>query len=141
MPTINSAEDRLPKTILDKAIKSGNEFGWRQTDILEVIETARQLKIATLGGQVQYPFPDGTCELYWLSYDPTDRKINESWTDYCERTAKEASDKFKKLISTTDFEKEAVDGFTFLKDKKEKGVNINDYLTFMLVFDDSETDN
>ena len=44
-----TAESRLPKSILDKAIKCGNEFGWfgwRQSDFIEVIESARKLKMA-----------------------------------------------------------------------------------------------
>jgi hypothetical protein len=133
-------EIRLPKSILDKAVKSGNEFGWRQSDFLDVVETARQLKMAIVGGQVQYPLPDGTCELYWLSYDPTTRKQNETWSDYCNRTASECTVKFLNLTSKTDFDKEAIDGFDFLKNKKATGTNISDFLTFMLYFDDSETD-
>jgi hypothetical protein len=140
MPTILIAESRLPKTILDKAIKSGDEFGWRKADFLEVIESARQLKMAIVGGQVQYPLPDGTCELYWLSYDPAPRRENENWLNYCNRTAEESIAKFEKLISGTDIEKEALDSFEFLKNKKASGININDFLTFVLYFDDSETD-
>ena len=134
-------ENRLPKTILDKAVKKGNEFGWRQSDFLEVIETARKLNLANLGGQVQYHFPDGTCELYWLSYDPTTRQQSETWTDFCTRTAIECKEKFQNLISQTNIEKEALENFDFLKDKKETGIKISDFLTFILYFDDSETDN
>ncbi len=133
-------ENRLPKAILDKAVKNGNEFGWRQSDFLEVVETARQLNLANLGGQVQYHFPDGTCELYWLSYDPTTRKQNESWTGFCSRTAMECKTKFLNLISKTNIEKEALENFDFLKNKKETGTEINNYLIFILYFDDSETD-
>jgi hypothetical protein len=140
MPTRTNAESRLPKTFLDKAVKSGNEFGWRQSDFIEVVKTARQLKIAVVGGQVQYLLPDGTCELYWLAYDPTERLQNEIWTDYCDRTASECIDKFQKLVSQTDFEKEATDNFDFLKNKKASGTNISDFLTFIIYFDDSETD-
>ncbi len=41
--TLIKQEERLPKSILDKAIKSTNEFGWRQEDFLEVIEAARKV--------------------------------------------------------------------------------------------------
>lgn len=136
---LTKTERRLPQEILDKAIKSTNEFGWKQTDFLEVIEAARQLKMAIIGGQVQYPLPDGTCELYWLSYDTDKRKLNEDWLTYCDRTAKECIDKFNRLILTTDIEKEALT-FEFLATKKKSGVNINNYLTFILYFDDKETD-
>jgi hypothetical protein len=133
------AENRLPKEILDKAIRSANEFGWRQNDFLEVVEAARQKHIAIVGGQVQYVLANRTCELYWLSYDPEERQLNEAWLTYCNRTADECINKFNKLILATDIEKEALN-FEFLADQKNSGVNVNDYLTFILYFDDSETD-
>jgi hypothetical protein len=85
---LTRTENRLPKLILDKAIKSTNEFGWTQNDFLEVVETARQNFMAIIGGQIQYVLTDGTCELYWLSYDPDKRQLNEDWLTYCNRTAK-----------------------------------------------------
>jgi hypothetical protein len=84
---LTGLEQRLPISILDKAIKSTNEFGWIQEDFSEVIKAARNAQLAVIGGQVQYVLPDGTCELYWLSYDPADRQINEPWLAYCDRTA------------------------------------------------------
>src|SRR5580693_7675601 len=101
---MNQPELKLPEYLLEKAIKSGNEYGWKKADVLEVIETARQIRMGTIGGQVQYVWPDATCELYWLSYDSEDRKDKENWAEYCDRTAFECSEKFKKLI-ITDIEK------------------------------------
>jgi hypothetical protein len=132
-------EHRLPKEIRDKAIESGNEYGWRQQDFKEVIEVARQIPMAITGGQVQYVFNDGTCELYWLSYDPDERKPNENWLTYCNRTASETISKFEMLINQTDFEKEAL-SFEFLKQKKDQGVDIDQYKIFIIYFNDSETD-
>ena len=126
MTTTNTEERRLPETILNKAIKSGNEFGWRQTDFIETIEAARKLKMGIVGGQVQYVLPDGTCELYWLAYDPVERQPGEGWIKYCNRTADETIEKFKDLITKTDFEKEA-SSLDFLRDKQSKGVDIDDY--------------
>lgn len=139
MTTTNIEQRRLPETILNKAIKSGNEFGWRQIDFIETVETARKLKMAIVGGQVQYVFPDGTCELYWLAYDPDDRQIGEDWIKYCNRTADETIKKFQDLITKTDFDQEA-SSFDFIRDKKSKGVDIDDYKTFIVCFDDLETD-
>lgn len=139
MTTTNKEEKRLPETILKKAIRSGNEFGWRQTDFIETIETARNLKLGIVGGQVQYVLPDGTCELYWLAYDPTERQLGEDWIKYCNRTADETIKKFQDLITKTDFDKEA-SSFDFLRDKKSKGVDIDDYKIFIVYFDDLETD-
>ncbi len=138
--TTNIEAKRLPETILKKAIKSGKEFGWRQTDFLDTIEKARKLKLGIVGGQVQYVLPDGTCELYWLAYDPTQRQSGEDWIEYCNRTADEAINKFRDLVTRTDFEKEALTSFDFLRDKKSKGIDIEDYKTFIVYFDDSETD-
>ena len=139
MTTTNIEERRLPETILNKAIKSGNEFGWRQTDFIETIETARKLKMGIVGGQVQYVFPDGTCELYWLSYDSNERQADEDWIKYCNRTADETIKEFEDLITSTDFEKET-SSFDFLRDKKARGVNIEDNKVFIIYFNDIETD-
>ncbi len=136
---LTKQEQRLPKSILDKAIKSTNEFGWAQEDFPEVIEAARKIKLAVIGGQVQYVLPDGICELYWLSYDPAERQINETWLTYCDRTANECLEKFNKLIATTNIEEEAVTNFPFLADKKKSGIDIDKFLAFILYFDDKET--
>jgi hypothetical protein len=138
--TTNIEERRLPGTILKKAIKSGNEFGWRQTDFIETIETARKLKLGIVGRQVQYVLPDGTCELYWLAYDTTERQSGEDWVTYCNRTAEETITKFNDLVTETDFEKEALTSFDFLRDKKSKGINIEDNRVFIIYFSDIETD-
>ncbi|MGV3528250.1 MAG: hypothetical protein ACO1OO_05090 [Flavisolibacter sp.] len=130
---------RLPKRIRESAIESGNEFGWKQQDFKKVVEAARQVPMAIVGGQVQYVFNDGTCELYWLSFDPDERQENEEWITYCNRTAKQANERFDRLIIETDFVKEALT-FEFLKDKKEKGVDIENHRLFIIYFNDNESD-
>jgi hypothetical protein len=136
---MNHAELLLPKRLLGKAIKSGNEFGWREGDVLEAIEAARQVPMAIIGGQVQYVWPDVTCELYWLSYDSEGRKKNEDWITFCNRTAGECVQKFSTLI-TTDIEKEAIGTFEVIKTKYENGGRLSDHQLFILYFDDTETD-
>jgi len=133
-------EYRLPKEVRKKAIESGNEFGWRQQNFKEVIEVARQIPMAIIGGQVQYAFYDGTCELYWLSYDSKKRQADEDWLTYCNRTASEVIEQFDELINEADFDKEAVSLFEFLKQKKEQGVDIDKHKIFIIYFNDSETD-
>ncbi len=132
-------EYRLPKQIREKAIESCTEFGWRQHDFTEVVEVARQTPMAIVGGQVQYVFNDGTCELYWLSYDPDKRQEYEEWISYCNRTATQAKEKFDRLIKSTNFEKEAMT-FEFLKNKRDKGIDIEKHRIFIIYFDDSETE-
>lgn len=58
-------EKFLPNEILQKAIVSGNEYGWKRTDFKNVLEKAVENGLGIIGGQVQFKFPDGTCELYW----------------------------------------------------------------------------
>ena len=132
-------EYRLPKQIREKAIESGNEFGWNQLDFKEVIEAARQVPMAVVGGQVQYIFSDGTCELYWLSYGPDERQENEDWISYCNRSANQVNLKFDKLINETDFEKE-IHAFEFLENKKDEGFDVEKHKIFIIYFDDIETD-
>jgi hypothetical protein len=129
---------KLPDNILNKAIKNGNEYGWKQSDFIEVVKTATQMQIAIIGGQVQYALHDGTCELYWLSYDPKSRYKDETWENYCQRTETECLEQSNEIISAVDIEKEAIDNFQFLKDKKQAGVNLNDYLIFILYFADEK---
>ncbi len=132
-------EHRLPKFARDKAIESGNEFGWKQQDFKEVVEIASQVPMAVVGGQVQFVFSDGTCELYWLSYGPDERKDDEDWITYCKRTANQTNQNFDKLIKETDFDKE-IQTFEFLKEKKSKGVDIESHKIFIIYFNDDETD-
>lgn len=132
---MNEFKTYIPKKILDKDVLSGNEFGCRQSDFADIIEIARQNSLAITGGQVQYALPDGTCELYWLTYDTAEKKSDETWTAYCDRTAEECIEKFNSIIETTDIEKEALKNFKFLQDKKRTGVEINNYKTFILYFD------
>ena len=88
-------ESNLPKHILDKAIKNGNEYGWKEVDLIDVINSAVDNDLAIIGGQVQFVFEDGTCELYWLNYDSNKRSKNENWFEYTKRTAKECIEKLK----------------------------------------------
>ena len=132
---VNDAELKLPQSILNKAIKKGNEYGWKKEDVLEVIETARKLGLATIGGQVQYVLPQGTCELYWLSYDSSDRRRGERWSDYSDRSALECSEKFIK-ISALDIEKDLKASFHLEEALYEK-VELSDHQVFILYFADN----
>jgi hypothetical protein len=131
---------KLPKRLIDISVKRCNEYGWKQDDVLDVIEAARKVPMATIGGQVQYVLPDAICELYWLSYDSSDRKKNEDWLAYCDRSANECSEKFKQLL-TVDIQAKAVDAFFESLTNKGKPIdNLNDYQIFILYFSDKETD-
>lgn len=126
-------ETKLPKYILEKAIKSNNEFGWRENDVVEVINTAVENGLAILGGQVQFVFEDGTCELYWLNYNSNDKLNNENWSEYSRRTANECIQKLGKIASRN-IESEAIEFFDFLKNKKNNGKEIYQNMIFILYF-------
>ncbi len=128
-------ESNLPKHILDKAIKNGNEYGWKEVDLIDVINSAVDNDLAIIGGQVQFVFEDGTCELYWLNYDSNKRSKNENWFEYTKRTAKECIEKLKRVVSRN-IELEALENFDFLKEKKAKGIEIYDNLIFILYFEE-----
>ena len=134
------AEYRLPISIMKKSIESSNEFGWRQQNFKEVIEAARQIPMAVLGGQVQYVFEDGTCELWWQSYNPQQQLQNEDWLTYCNRSASQAVAIFDKIIKEDSIEKDALSSFEFIKHKQEQGVDIEKHKIFLICFDDRETD-
>ena len=123
----------LPAPLRDRCIRCGNETGWKKSDVVDVIECAPEASMATLGGQIQYRFPDATCELYWLSYDPSPRSPNETWTKYCRRSSKEAISKFHDLPEPAGIREQAKT-FSYLKDKLEQGVDIDEYQVFIIYF-------
>jgi len=45
----------------------------------------------------------GTCEMYWLSVDSTERQVAEDWPAYCERSRTEVLDRFQQIVARTDF--------------------------------------
>ena len=132
-------ENRLPVDLLEKSIKSGTEYGWRQNDFLEVVEAARKLHIAIEGGQIQYVFEEGTCELHWLHYYTNEIKKGENWTNFCNRTAKECSEMFNQIISKRNIEKEALDNFSLVKEKLKEGVVLENHKLFIISFEDQKT--
>jgi len=128
-------ENMLPVALLEKSIQSGSEYGWRQDDVLEVIEAARKLQIAIEGGLVQYLFEEGTCELHWLHYFTDEIKKGENWVNYCNRTAKEASDKFRKIISGKDIKKEAMESFELVRIKASEPIDVDQHKIFIISFE------
>jgi hypothetical protein len=63
-------EEALPEELLRKASVRGHEFAWRVTDIPEVIEATKLTGMISIGGQLQFRFPNGvTCECYWIEVD------------------------------------------------------------------------
>jgi len=132
---IEKEELYLPKELLDKSIKSGKEFGWLREDFEFVIKTARNLEIAIIGGQTQFKFPDGICELYWRKFDTKPKEIDENWQEYCKRTAFECLDHFKKIPSDYDLRIEGIENFKFLKDMESENVEFEKHLIIIIYFE------
>ena len=133
-------EKYLPTEILQKAIVSGKEYGWKRTDFEDVVDKAVEVGLGIIGGQVQFKFPDGTCELYWHKYDTTEKKVGESWNDYCQRTKEECLSQFERLPTDSELIKDGIENFKFLKEKSKTDILLDNYLIFILYFHDPETE-
>jgi hypothetical protein len=126
------SEKQLPDNILEKASLRGEEYAWKFEDIKDVILASKNLKLATLGGQAQFRFPDGPiCELYWIDIDIQDQKETESWTEFVNRSANEFLKEFDNRILKVDFLKEAK-GNKFLETKLEGNIDILKDLCFVV---------
>jgi hypothetical protein len=107
----------LPESIRRKAsITPGGEHAWRIDDVEDVIAAARAIGLACLGGQVQFQFPEGTCEAYWLSYNPAEQRPGELWQEYVSRSADETLAAFRRVRSETDF-RAVARGWAFIQQK------------------------
>lgn len=129
-------EDLLPEHILSRAsISSGGEHAWKMEDIPEVIAAAREAGLANLGGQPQFRGLFGTAELFWLGFSPVERKPNESWQSYVDRSASETLAAFREIVSSTDFQREGCENWIPIKEAKDKGVKLSEHLWFVLYFE------
>ncbi len=103
-----SKPDDLPSDVIEGAALRGNEYGWSIISFPVALDRAKAHGYACLGGQFQFRLGDGsTCEMYWLSADSKERLPGEQWADYSPRSCFEAKQNFQRLISVTDFVKEA----------------------------------
>lgn len=128
-------EELLPSTVLEKAKLSGNEYAWRKDDFESVVIAAKTAGLACIGGQPQFIFPDGICELYWINYDSESRNQDESWNEYVERSATEVLTEFRRMLAEIDFVKEAAQ-LTFIRDKMMRDeINPIDHLWFIGYFE------
>ncbi len=104
-----SKPDALPFDVVQDAILQGNEYAWSPESFPVALTRAEAHGLACLGGQFQFRLNDGsTCEMYWLSSDSKERASGESWSDYCRRSCSEVRENFARVMSKTDFSKEAL---------------------------------
>jgi hypothetical protein len=123
----------LPEELAAGAVISGNEYGWPLSLFPETARCAEALGYACLGGQFQFLTPVGTCEMYWLAADSSDRKSTESWDSYCRRSNAEVLDKFSTIVSETDFLAEAAK-WEVLEVEIERGLDVLATLVFVAYF-------
>jgi hypothetical protein len=125
-------EDELfPVELRKKRLKStNNTWGWKYQDIPQVVNICRESGLAILGGKTGFFLPDGACDLYWKKAHPRLKTAQETWQQYVERSGYDFLRLIKELHEQTDFVKEGIHSFYFLKEKTAAGVNIMDYLCF-----------
>jgi hypothetical protein len=95
----------LPPAIVAKAYVSpgAREFAWRRPDVVEATTAYSSANYALLGGEVWWvtsldvnwtgliPSVDGGPDGVW-TWDTEAQREQESWEDYCQRTALESID-------------------------------------------------
>ena len=123
----------LPPDVLETAIHSGHELGWRMEQFPAALKRAAAAGVACVGGQFQWVLPDGTCEAYWLNADAAPRQPEEPWPKFVARCEQLVLDGFNNLAASVNFDIEA-DRFEFLKDKKAQGISLAEYLLFVAYF-------
>ncbi len=97
-------ETLLPPQLLQRATLRGREHAWPISDIPALIEAARYAHLLNLGGQLQFRFPDATCECYWVEVAPLkDLPPNLSWAERIDRAAQIAREDFSALQKRYDF--------------------------------------
>ena len=97
----------LPLDISQGAMLRGNEYGWSVSSFPDALARAEAHGYACLGGQFQFRLEEAICEMYWLEANSKERVQGESWVEYCHRSCSEVLGGFRRLVSATDFVKEA----------------------------------
>jgi hypothetical protein len=125
----------LPSEIAMGARIRGNELGWPVSSFPYALANAVALGYACLGGQFQFRLADATCEMYWLSADSSAREEAESWSAYSRRSCLEVKVGFEKLLSETDFPRQALN-WQPLRKAIDQGLDVMDTLVFVAYFVD-----
>ena len=131
-------EKLLPPNVLSKATLRGKEYAWPTDSVEEAIEAARKCGLANIGGEVQFRIPNGTCELYWMGFDSESQAEGETWRAYVDRSADEVLNRVRQLRSQDDFVNEGVQTFKVLEKMHKEGVDLHQYLCFVLYFDEEQ---
>lgn len=118
-------EEALPEELLRRASIRDQEYAWRIADIPEVIEAAKLTGMISIGGLLQFRFPNGvTCECYWIEVDTLQTvSADLSKGEVVVQSASAALSAFEALKSRFDFIAEGRSAFrkTFEKFEAEGG--------------------
>ena len=129
-----SPEKLLPGQLLERATLRGNERAWPIGDIPAVIEAAKKASLVSVGGQLQFRFPDGgTCECYWVEVD-TFKSVSRDlpWPERVEQTATAAHSQFRALVDQYDFRAEGRSTIgKYIEEFEAGGGDLHDAICFV----------
>lgn len=128
-------ETLLPKELIARASLRGREYAWPISDIPKVIEADRSCGLVSIGGQLQFRFPEGpTCECYWVEVD-TYKAMPDgitSWSHRVALSADVAKASFQRLLETFDFLDEGRKAFPqVFSDFEKSGQDVSDAMCFV----------
>ena len=124
----------LPPDLQSRASLRGSEFAWPVADIPAVIEATKLAGMVSIGGQLQFRFPnDATCECYWVEVD-TFRTVSADLPkiDLVAQTAAAALAEFEALRIRYDFLAEGRTNFEkHFNEFEANGGDPNDAMCFV----------
>jgi hypothetical protein len=126
----------VPQSVIANADLCGNEYAWKPDDFPPALAEAARLGYQCVGGQFQFRFVDGTCEMYWLEASAPDRAHGEEWAKYVARCEASVRSKFDSLMASTNFLREA-ESWEFIRAKMvRERTDPLQYLFFVAYFED-----
>lgn len=130
-----------PSNVLDEASLRGNEYAWPVELIPNVIASCKAARFVSLGGQLQFRLPAGTCECNWVEVDTRPQLNGElEWDDLVDRSAASALSLFGALKLKLDFMKEGRKAFSSSFSKLEyAGGDPQEYVCFVWYACDRES--
>ena len=124
---------RIDPVVLGQANLRGGEYAWPRAVIPDVIEAVRVSELLNVGGQLQFRFPEGTCECYWVVVDvPKILEPGLARHEQIEKSAQIARAEFDALVKATDFLSEGTNAFSSVfKAQEAAGFHPRDFMCFV----------
>lgn len=103
----------LPHDLLERAFVRGNSYAWSIADVPLVLEAARKANLINLGGDLQFRFPEGICECYWVGLHGSGEvgDTSLSWNERVNISADSDLAEFRDLLAKFDFLEEGCNGY------------------------------